>query len=77
MKIYLFDPETHIYLGEDYADEAPMEKGTFVIPPGATTIAPPEGGRGHVMVFDVEAECWEVRSHWEQEHPEDQQVGAA
>jgi hypothetical protein len=70
MKIYLFDPETHVYLGEDFADEAPMEKGACVIPPGATTIAPPEGGRGHIMVFDVVAQCWEVHSRLEKGNPE-------
>jgi len=63
MKIYLFNPDTGIYLGEDFADEAPLESGNFVIPPGATTIAPPEGGRGHIMAFDVVAQCWEVHSH--------------
>jgi len=73
MKIYLFDPETRIYLGEDFADEAPMERGAFVVLPGATTIVPPEGGRGHIMVFDETAQCWEIHSHWEQENPEDGQ----
>ena len=62
MKIYLFNPETGVYLGEDFADEAPMKRGVFVVPRDATTIAPPEGGRGHIMVFDVVAKCWEVRS---------------
>jgi hypothetical protein len=62
MKIYLFNPETGAYLGEDFADEAPMQRDEFVMPPGATTIAPPEGGRGHIIVFDVDAQCWEVRS---------------
>jgi hypothetical protein len=35
MKIYLFNPETGIYLGEDYADEASMKRGSFVVPPDA------------------------------------------
>jgi hypothetical protein len=62
MKIYLFDPETGIYLGEDFADGAPMGWGESVIPPDATTIAPPEGGRGQILFFDVAAQYWEVRS---------------
>lgn len=67
MKIYLFNPENGLYLGEDFADEAPMQRGGFVVPHGATTIAPPEGGRGHILVFDVVAQCWEVRSHMDKE----------
>jgi hypothetical protein len=63
MKIYRFNPETGTYLGEDFADEAPMKRGDFVVPPDATTIAPPEGARGHILVFDAAAQCWEVHSH--------------
>jgi hypothetical protein len=62
MKIYLFNPETGVYLGEDFADEALMKQEGYVIPPGATTIAPPEGGRGHILVFDVDAQCWETHT---------------
>ncbi len=62
MKIYLFNPETGVYLGEDFADEAAMKRGDYLVPPDATTIAPQEGGRGHLMVFDVEAQCWEIRT---------------
>lgn len=62
MKIYLFNPETGVYLGEDFADEAPMKQGVCVVPPDATAIAPPEGGQGHIVVFEVGAQCWEVRS---------------
>jgi hypothetical protein len=67
MKTYLYNPETGVYLGEYFVDEDEahiMKRGSFVIPPEMTTIAPPEGGRGHKMVFDVDAQCWEVRSHW-------------
>jgi hypothetical protein len=62
MKIYLFDPETGVYLREDFADESLIKQDGYVIPPGATTIAPPEGGRGHILVFDVVAQCWEVHT---------------
>lgn len=61
MKIYLFNPETGIYLGEDFADEAPMKRGEFVLPPDATTIAPPERGQGQVPVFSVAKNQWEIR----------------
>jgi len=61
MKIYLFDPETGVYLGEDFADDAPMQLGVFVIPPGATTIAPPPFRLGEVPVFRVAENQWEIR----------------
>ena len=62
MKIYLFDPETSLYIGEDFADKALMMQELNALPPNATTIAPPEGGRGHMLVFDVVAQCWEVHT---------------
>jgi hypothetical protein len=61
MKIYLFNPETGVYLGEDFADEAPMKQGEYIIPPDATTIAPPAIERGQVLVFNFVEERWEVR----------------
>ncbi|HEY6838284.1 MAG TPA: hypothetical protein VI389_06050 [Geobacteraceae bacterium] len=61
MKIYLFNPETGVYLGEDFADEAPMMQGSRVIPPGATTITPPRVERGRILVFSVDEQRWEVR----------------
>jgi hypothetical protein len=35
MKVYLFNPETGVYRGENFADEAPMKCGAFVVPPDA------------------------------------------
>lgn len=61
MKIYLFNPETGVYLGEDFADEAPMKQGRDILPPDATTIAPPPVEHGQVLVFNTVAEYWEVR----------------
>lgn len=61
MKIYLFNPETGVYLGEDFADEAPMEPGTFVVPPDATTIAPPTVERDQVLVFNATEQSWDIR----------------
>jgi hypothetical protein len=62
MKIYLFNPETGAYLGEDFADDAPMKRGEFVIPPDATTIAPPQVGHGRIPVFNAAEQRWEVRT---------------
>ena len=62
MKIYLFNPENGIYLGEDFADEAPMERGERVVPPDATTIAPPLVENGQVLVFNFVEQHWEVRN---------------
>jgi len=61
MKIYLFNPETGVYLGEDFADKAPVKQGSYILPPDATTIAPPAVGRGQLLVFNSAAERWEVR----------------
>jgi hypothetical protein len=61
MKIYLFNPETGAYLGEDFADEAPMKRGEYLVPPDATTIAPPAVGSGQVPVFSVAENRWEIR----------------
>ena len=60
MKIYLFNRETGVYLGEDFADEAPMKLGGYILPPDATTIAPPAIERGQIVVFNFDEERWEV-----------------
>ena len=72
MKIYLFDPETGIYLGEDFADEAPVKTGGYIIPPDATTIPPPKFGPGQVPVFNRKNQQWELRSlqHRDLERPD-------
>ncbi len=62
MKIYRFDEETGYYLGEDFADEALLTRGNFVVPADATTVAPPQVKRGQVPVFDAAVQRWEVRS---------------
>ena len=61
MKIYLFNPETGIYQGEAFADENPRQRGVFVVPPGATTIAPPAYGCGQVPDFSGAENRWEMR----------------
>jgi hypothetical protein len=61
MKIYLFNLETGVYLGEDFADEAPMEQGAYLVPSDATTIAPPTVERGQLLIFNAKEQCWDIR----------------
>jgi hypothetical protein len=60
MKIYLFDPESGVYQGEDFADDLPMRPGRNMLPPYATTIAPPPYGRGEVPVFIYAEHQWKI-----------------
>lgn len=60
MKIYLYDRETGIYLGEDFADEALLGAGC-VVPCDATTVAPPHAAKEEVLVFDTVRNIWAVR----------------
>ena len=60
MKIYLFNVQTGFYLGEDYADEMAMKAGAFVVPPDATTIAPPRYKPGQIPVFDPTEQQWHI-----------------
>lgn len=60
MKIYRFNHDTGVYLGEDFADENPLKRGSYLIPHDATTVAPPEFGRGEAPVFDQREQRWEV-----------------
>ncbi len=62
MKIYLFNPENGIYLGEDYADEEPLKRCSYRVPSDATTIAPPQVVHGGVPVFNTREQQWELRS---------------
>jgi hypothetical protein len=72
MKIYLFNRETGSYLGENFAGEAPMKKGTFVIPSGATTIVPPHVPAGNELTFNVGKKRWET--HYCSNHVSDNAV---
>jgi len=59
VKIYLFDPETGVYLGEDFADESPAAQGAVVIPPDATDIGPPQAEHGNIPLFNARLQRWE------------------
>ena len=61
MKIYLFNPESGVYLGEDFTDDPPMCQGRKAVPPDATIIPPPPYRRGEVPVFFVVKNKWEIR----------------
>lgn len=61
MKIYLFNPETGVYQGEDFTDNPPMCRGREPLPPYATDVAPPPFGHGEVPVFKVAENRWEIR----------------
>ncbi len=60
MKIYLFNPENGLYLGEDFADEAPLGGCGHSIPPSATVIAPPQIENGDILFFNVGEQRWDV-----------------
>jgi hypothetical protein len=60
MKIYLFNPETGAYLGEDFADALPLCPGRGAIPSHATIIAPPPFRPGAPPVFKVAEDTWEL-----------------
>lgn len=63
MKIYRFGPETGVYLGEDFADEAMMENRRFFIPGDATTIAPPEVDHGQILFFNSIEQRWDIHAN--------------
>jgi len=61
MRIYYYDPNTGIYQGEDFADERFSGRGVFIIPPNATSIAPPDRKPGKAPFFNAENNKWELR----------------
>ena len=61
MKIYLYNPETGVYQGEDFADDLPMCQGREAVPAHATAIAPPACGPKEAPFFCVTDNQWEIR----------------
>ena len=53
MRVYLYDTENGIYLGQDFC--SPKEINVI---DGITTLAPPSAKPGHVAVFDTELLSW-------------------
>jgi hypothetical protein len=60
MKIYLFNPESGVYLGEDFADDLPMCLGREAIPSHATTITPPPFSPSEAPFFNAVENRWEL-----------------
>ena len=60
MKIYHYNPDTGIYVGEGVADESPLEPGVWMIPANSVTTAPPNVGEDQFVVFNNG--IWEVNT---------------
>lgn len=60
MKIYHYNPDTGIYVGEGVADESPLEPGVWMIPANSVTTAPPDAGENQFVVFNNGN--WEVNT---------------
>jgi hypothetical protein len=61
MRIYRFNAETGVYLGEDFADKVSFKAGSYEIPEDATTTPPPQVKRGEIPIFHTDLRKWEVR----------------
>ncbi|RII26506.1 MAG: hypothetical protein CXR30_16650 [Geobacter sp.] len=55
MKLYLFDSETGLYLGQDFGDKADIN-----ISEGITDLTPPNYDHGETPVFDFKNQKWTV-----------------
>lgn len=62
MIAYMFDPDTHLYLGSVNADRSPLESGVFLLPANATFVAPP-GDTIKPYRWDADSSSWE--EHYE------------
>jgi hypothetical protein len=54
MKVYNYHYETRVYMGEETADESPLETGVFLIPSNATATKPPEDKFGYEIIWDFD-----------------------
>lgn len=61
MRIYRYDYRTHVYLGSATADADQMHPGNYIIPAFATSLPPPPEQSGHVPVFNMEKNKWEMK----------------
>lgn len=59
MKIYHYNNETGVFLGEGVADPSPLEPGVWLIPAQAVTQQPPTHGEGQQAVWT--GENWAVK----------------
>jgi hypothetical protein len=58
MKIFHYHPDTKIFLGEDIADESPLEPGVWLIPAHATSKVPPSITDKEQLLWD--GEDWKI-----------------
>lgn len=55
MKLYTFETETGLYLGQDFGDKSDINIGE-----GITDLAPPDFKHGETPVFDINNKQWVV-----------------
>lgn len=59
MLVYSFHPQTGELVGQDVADPSPLEPGEFLVPAGATDVAPPAPQAGKARVWN--GTIWTLR----------------
>lgn len=52
MKIYNYNPETGVYVGESFADQDPLVQGNWLIPAHATQVEPLQPQTGKLVCFE-------------------------
>lgn len=55
MKLYTFDTETGLYLGQDFGNEKDIN-----VSEGITDLAPPDFNHGETPLFDINNQQWVV-----------------
>lgn len=55
MLVYSFHPQTGELIGQDVADPSPLEPNVFLVPAGATSVAPPPAQAGKARVWNGSA----------------------
>lgn len=60
MNVYSFNQNTNEYIGQDVADESPLEPGIYLTPALSTLISPPETAENEAAIFDRNSNSWSV-----------------
>jgi hypothetical protein len=61
--LYHYDAQG-IYAGQSQARESPREPGKYLIPFGATPVAPPEVGEHQAAVYAYDLDDWHLVADW-------------